>query len=58
MKTVNDLVEIAKKSEHDNPPMWVIDDTGPWTSPIHRIEDIYLDADGHIKIKIKTNKWW
>ena len=57
MKTVNDLVEIAKKSKHNNPPIWIIDDTGPWTSPIYRIEDICFDADGHIEIKIKTNKW-
>ena len=50
--TLQDLIDFAKKSNNDNPSIWLLDDQCDDYDQACGIEDIDLDEDGDIIIKV------
>lgn len=50
--TLQDIIDMAKQSSNDNPSIWVIDAENDDYDQACRMEDIDLDEDGDIIIKV------
>jgi hypothetical protein len=50
--TLQDIIDMAKQSSNDNPSIWVIDAENDDYDQACRIEDVDLDEDGDIIIKV------
>ena len=51
-RTLQDIIDMAKQSSNDNPSIWVIDAENDDYDQACRIEDVDLDEDGDIIIKV------
>ena len=50
--TLQDLIDFAKQSNNDNPSIWVIDEQNKDYDQACRLEDVDLDDNGDIIIKV------
>lgn len=50
--TLQDIIEFAKQSDNDNPSIWIIDSENDDYDQACRFDDIDLDENGDIIIKV------
>lgn len=50
--TLQDIIDMAKQSGNDNPSIWIIDSENDDYDQACRIEDVDLDKNGDIIIKV------
>lgn len=50
--TLQDIIDMAKQSSNDNPSIWIIDSENDDYDQACRFEDLDLDENGDIIIKV------